>query len=161
MNTKLKVATMTAAAGLAIGGLLAGSAPADAAQPQRAATAEPMWFGQSASVDGYQIWATVQHGGREHSQDAHPGRLSETVTVYVTQTAHHQKWKGHWNESASYGKHLTHKATNDDGEGFMAPTEKFPTVMSWTRFGVGKNQYPKHFEYTFVFKGHKLHWATS
>ena len=163
MDTKQKLAAATVAAGVAVGGLLAGSVPAQATPTHQepAAASKALWFGQSYSVDGYQIWATVQKGGREHKHDAHPGRLSETVNVYVTRTAHHKKWKGHWNESARYGKKLAHKATNDDGEGFTKPTAKFPTVMSWTRYGVGKNQYPKHFEYTFLFKGHKLHWATN
>lgn len=168
MINKQKLAAIAAATGLTVGGLLAGSAPADAAPPhrptavQRVATASPdiPWFGQSYSVDGYQIWATVERAGRENRREGFPGHLSETVHVYVTRTVHHKKWKGHFGQSARYGKDLARRAINDGGEGFPKPTSKFPTVMSWTRYRVGKHHYPKHFEYTFHFKGHALRWST-
>lgn len=164
MNRIAKIATAAALTVTGLGVTVTAAVPTASATPTsgtpqhvQVAWQKTHHFGDTVTVDGFKIKITHQHAGRLHKGDGFAGHLAEDVNIHIVPTKHHKKWKptDGWSYRVRYGAHEQHKAPLVGGQGFSGER---PWVAGG-RYAVGKQHYAKHLHYTFIFRGHKIHWA--
>lgn len=150
-----KAAVATVAATTAVGLALTAAPTAAHATPitsQKASTAKVKHpFGETVTVDGFNLTAIMEPDVK------HNHRFTEEINIYITPTKHHKKWTPTESWNIHYGKHRQHTPKAFAGQGFGSDA-KAP-YMAGGLYTFGKHHAPKHVQYTFTLRGHKILWT--